>query len=213
VVKRSIPGSALKAVLKRSKDFDSQDAQSLSISNETKRGLVTIGVIQDGERDELLVNGESVDDKRLYTVATTDYAGFGDTGYVELTSVAFAGPILPRDYRYLCPLTLVADRATHSKNGDYDDPQCGGIFDTRDDFDYVNGEPADRQILNYEQQLERWARLKRDSAADPWSTMSVLDRSVQLRPVWFLSLAKASAGLSACAIMRRRTLDKPILRA
>lgn len=90
-------------MLKRSKDFDSQDAQSLSISNETKRGLVTIGVVQDAERDELLVNGESVDDKRLHTVATTDYAGFGDTGYVELTSAAFAGPILPRDFKYLCP--------------------------------------------------------------------------------------------------------------
>jgi 2',3'-cyclic-nucleotide 2'-phosphodiesterase (5'-nucleotidase family) len=197
IIKRTLPGSSLKAALKRSKDFDKQDVSSTSLELERNRGLVLLGITTDAEREQYLVNGEPLDEGKLYTVATSDYIGLGDTGYPELVSGAVGGPTLPRDFGYVCPVYLAVEYATHAPDGDYDDPRCGKVLAAKNYFDHLADTPIDTRTDSYIQKLERWVGVNRLSAPDPWSAMLPMERQSQLRPEWFLSLSKATASMNA----------------
>lgn len=189
LVKRTLPGKALKEVLKRSKEFDDRDASQLSLDVERKRGLVTLGITHDARRDQYIVNGEPLDEGRLYTVATTDYAALGDTGYPELVTEAVGGPRLARDFDYLCPLHLIVHLAI--PNGDYDDARCAQALRADEYLDHLEGEPRDLQADTYFRRLVRWV-LPNPSRDDPWASMTPMEEKSQLRRSWFVSLKKAA---------------------
>jgi hypothetical protein len=69
-----VPGSALKKALAHSDTL------------EAGRKLETLGIRK--TNDEYFVNELPLDDNRLYTIATTDYIGAGDTGYPDLVKAA-----------------------------------------------------------------------------------------------------------------------------
>jgi hypothetical protein len=49
-------------------------------------------------RKEFLINGEVIDPNRLYSIATTDYIGVGDTGYPEIVEPGFGNPQVAVDF-------------------------------------------------------------------------------------------------------------------
>jgi hypothetical protein len=196
VIKRTLPGKSLKEVLKRSKSFDERDDSLLSLDVEKRRGLVKLGIAHDAARDQYLVNGEPLDDGRLYTVATSDYAGLGDTGYPELISDAAGGPLLPRDFKYVCPLHLVVDLARQTSGEDYDDPRCGEALTGEAYFDHLEGTPPDTRTDSYGRRLAVWLHPKRRHE-DPWPKLTALETKSQLRPEWFFSLSKTTLAFNA----------------
>jgi hypothetical protein len=78
-----VPGSALKSALEASKKYDLEDANNLSLADEKDRGLAFLGIVSRGK--DSLINEAPLDEKKIYTLATTDYVAGGDTGYLDLT--------------------------------------------------------------------------------------------------------------------------------
>jgi hypothetical protein len=91
----TLKGDTLKKVLDDSAKLDALDAQATNASVETKRGLITWG-IQKTRDKQYLVDGTQLDPNRLYTVATSNHIGAGDTGYPELADPQFSDAKLPR---------------------------------------------------------------------------------------------------------------------
>ena len=97
-----VPGSALKKALEQSAVYEAAEKSTLSLSVDNGRKLETLGIRSQG--GEYFVNDLPLDDNRLYTLATTDYIGAGDTGYPDLVKAArnprthpaaFAGNLVP----------------------------------------------------------------------------------------------------------------------
>lgn len=97
-----VPGSALKTALQQSDNYDSQERSKLLLSVDKGRQLEVLGVrSNDGQ---YFINDLPLDEKRIYSVATTDYIGAGDTGYPDLIKdalnarthpAAFSGKLVP----------------------------------------------------------------------------------------------------------------------
>ena len=99
-----VPGAALKKVLAQSEAFEAAENAKLALSVDKGRKLETLGIRK--EKDEYFINGLPLQDGRIYTIATTDYIGAGDTGYPELIKAARN----PRNY----PAAFTGDLTTIS---------------------------------------------------------------------------------------------------
>ncbi len=210
LVKRMVVGKVLKDILKRSKGFEADDASILSLETEKNRALLSSGIVYDPERDEYVVNGEPLDEGRLYSVATSDYAALGDTGYPELLSVSVAGPKSPHDFKYLCPLRFAVQYDLSNRNRDCGDLDCGKILSAQGYFDHLMGTPTDRQRLGYGERLERWLSLHHEEPNRTWhpDRMPPLERQTQLAAVPFISLTKLSGSLNAVRNNENETTRK-----
>jgi hypothetical protein len=93
-----VPGSALQAAMKQSKAYDADDASTLSLADEKKRGLVATGIRYDSAHDEYVINEVPLDKNRIYAVVTSDYIGAGDTGYPDLATSAIRTLTVPKDF-------------------------------------------------------------------------------------------------------------------
>jgi hypothetical protein len=93
-----VPGSVLLSAMKQSKAYDADDASQTSVSDEKKRGFIVFGMRHDSARDEFLINEIPVDKNRIYSVATSDYIGAGDTGYPDLAANAVRPLLAPQDF-------------------------------------------------------------------------------------------------------------------
>ena len=91
----TVTGDTLKKVLKESGLFDQQDIQATQEKTETNQGLYTFG-LRKTEDDQYVIDGDLLDPKRLYTVATTNHITAGDTGYPELNDPLLASKKLPK---------------------------------------------------------------------------------------------------------------------
>ena len=96
IVCRALSGADLKKALKQS---DGSPAL-------TK--LKYLGVEKDNLHENYIVGGQAVDEKRLYSVALTDFLAFGDTGYSDL-SASDVG--VPDTIRSMKNYKLVAEAA------------------------------------------------------------------------------------------------------
>lgn len=99
-----VPGAALKRVLAQSEAFEAAENAKLALSVDKGRKLETLGIRK--VKGEYFINGLPVQDSRVYTVATTDYIGAGDTGYPDLVKAARN----PRNY----PAAFTGDLTTIS---------------------------------------------------------------------------------------------------
>jgi len=87
-----VTGASIKKILKRSKELDDLDRDALSTELEKGRGSAIAGVVPDpNEKDKYYVNGVPLDDAGLYSIVTTDYLGFGDTGYSDVKDGSVPG--------------------------------------------------------------------------------------------------------------------------
>jgi hypothetical protein len=197
-IRLAVTGAALKAVVRRGREFDAQDGSTFNTGLEERRGLLVLGILADPEQGALLVNGEPIEDGRLYSVATTDYLAFGDTGYPELRNPAVPPPIRLVDLKHLAPLShmLCAVLARHSPSLQ---GQCGRLEeDPAEYWDRISHMPFDaRAGFTPLRRLAAWPEqglLRKSPLEDKRSP--AIDRAVQQRPVWWLALEKAETGLS-----------------
>ena len=79
---RPLSGRLLARMKADSDRYDSEDQNRLSEHVEYGRGLDYLGMFQNG--GDLTIGGSTVNPGNLYSVATTDYLGVGDTGYAAL---------------------------------------------------------------------------------------------------------------------------------
>jgi hypothetical protein len=91
-----LPGSTIQSLLQTSEQL--QEQEDLGLATELSQGwaLASLGVTQetkepkitgqdlDQKKNNLLINGQYLDPKKLYSVAITDYLANGDTGYPAL---------------------------------------------------------------------------------------------------------------------------------
>lgn len=121
-----VTGATIKAMLKDSDNFDRLDASDLAISEERNRGLARLGLSK-GD-DAYVVNGAPLDDKKLYSVAMTDYLASGDTGYPELRVPAVPPVKRIRDYHGLIEIGVLLCHAMQ-------DQGCRGPLPPEEYFD------------------------------------------------------------------------------
>lgn len=93
-----VPGSTLQSVMKQSKVYDDDDKSLLSLSGETNRGLVTLGIRLNSNTGQYLINEVPLDPTRVYAVSTSDFIATGDTGYPDLAANAIRQFSTPRDF-------------------------------------------------------------------------------------------------------------------
>src|SRR4029434_1932161 len=88
-------------VLTQSDTYEAGQYDASSAGSEADRALARLGIFKDSLTGDLIVGGSALQDGKLYSVATTDYVGLGDTGYPAFRQV----PVLPatrvRDYERL----------------------------------------------------------------------------------------------------------------
>lgn len=208
-----VTGAALKDALKKADQFDANDASSLSVEAETLRGFVSLGVARDATTKEYFVNGEAIDDSRLYGLAVTDYIGMGDTGYPELLAKAPVAPDrvvqlkrLSRIATMLCERISAAVPALQTAACHVADPAAAN--DVRWQLDAANQQPADTTHgLWAPRRLFRWfvpPPARQPIANRPGQNPT--ERIVQDREVWKVILDSAQLGYSRTT--RDRTPDE-----
>ena len=194
VLRVEVTGSTLKALMQRSSQFDEQDASALELELEAGRGLVTLGILQDPETGQWMVNGEPVADGRLYALAVTDYLALGDTGYPELQQPAVPRPMRPREFKTLSRLSSLLCHAVASSPGP---AGCGDkTFDASGYFDPTTDQPSDTAAgFTPRQRLLRWPShgLKRPT---PYASANALEYATQMRPVWSVTLDRLEGAYS-----------------
>jgi len=194
-----VPGSTLKKTLDQSKAFDEEDKSSLSLADETNRGLITLGITYDADRKEYRINGLALDQNKLYSVATSEFIAMGDTGYPDLASSQVTSPVVPmdagQDGKFKTISSVVCRRL--------DLPQdCLPEIQGKSYFDESHALPDDPRIgKTSSRQLELWSIFHHPgevpgSPAESGDLQTAADNAVSNRTVWDFNLSKWSLGLT-----------------
>jgi 5'-nucleotidase-like protein len=191
----TVTGDTLQKVLKESAGFDQQDLQATQEKTETGRGFFTLGIGKT-EDDQYVMDGDLLDPKRLYTVATTNHITAGDTGYPELNDPQLANKQLPR---------LGGVEGTRISELVCDEMfQTGCIRNTPTSYPKGDGNSlfASRQDGPTENQPSHGARVQAwfihslDQPLIPnkksGSDGADLETKIENRPIWRFSLVQAS---------------------
>src|SRR5437660_3160496 len=199
-----LSGSTLQKIMNLSKGFDSEDSSSLSLSDETGRGLLAIGIRYDSERSEYVVNGRPLDPGKLYSVVSSDFVTGADTGYPDIATSQLHPASGPGDLdaRLRKISSLVCATLTN------DTGQCLGEVDRVDYFDDFDGEPLQKRRTDTNlETLKRWSiffprgPVPGDPAsikpAKPPSIKDATDQAVQDHRLWDFSVSKLTFGLNA----------------
>jgi hypothetical protein len=188
LVRIDVTGDSLKSLMDQSDKFDAADANTLNSDLGTGRGLLKLGISQDNEKN-WLVDGQIIDPGRLYSVATTDYLAYGDTGYVGLKAAN-----LPRlaKLETLVPLSEVVCRAVT----DPADPSCGSArLDARQYFDLTLLQPPSKAQQRPFDDLQKWIKSV-VPLAKPIKVVDSEELQVQNHPLWSITLEKADISYS-----------------
>ena len=191
-----VPGSALKKAFEQSGKYEAAEKSTLALSVETGRKLETLGVRNEG--GEYFINDLPLDENRIYTIATTDYIGAGDTGYPDLVKAARNPRTHPAAFNgELAPISsLVCSRY-------FDDEAqakryCLPLVDSETYLDRTTA----KTIPTYKPE-SRFTRLWKatgfawpDKAKPTDSVDSALEQAVQRRTFWAFSLKNLSFGFS-----------------
>lgn len=192
-----VPGSSLLKAMALSKKFDEEDSTTLSLENETGRGLVKLGIRYDKEAGQYLVNEVPVEPSRLYAVATTDYIGAGDTGYPELATDAISAPRQPSQFpNTLASISTIVCRSLYPNEGKN---LCYPDLPRDDYFDRTAQKPTDsREGPNFWSRVvalvpfhhpDSAERSKLDEQRQKGSSEDAANRKVEERLIWDRSTA------------------------
>jgi len=187
VVRLPVTGATLKALMSKSKEFDAADKDSLSTALEQDRGIVSLGIFQDSETKNWIVNGQVLEDAKLYALAITDYLALGDTGYSALQTPAIPPADRVRSLKSMYRLGAVIcnEIRTHGLPGAVCDDlnlEASNYFDPADQapFDTTPGYTPWRRFL-------AWARPEQ-LADDRYKGQSPVEGTIQQRRVFSVSL-------------------------
>lgn len=192
-----VPGSAIKKAMEQSRAFDNEDNSALSLSDERSRGLATLGITPDSERDGYTINGLPLDPNKLYAVATTDYISAGDTGYPDLASSQIDQPTVGTDFgRKLTSISSLVCRSLPSQSN------CEPDFQADSYFDFLQADPVDpRKGKTAGKQLEIWSLFYHPHAVPGAKAAKppAAEETVQQRPLWDFALNKLTLGITRLA--------------
>ncbi|HET9399743.1 MAG TPA: hypothetical protein VFO34_02230, partial [Candidatus Acidoferrales bacterium] len=200
-----VPGSALQQALKESKAFDSADRSNLTIGQYKNRGLLSVGIVFDSAHGEYLINGLRLDPTKLYSIATSDFIGGGDTGYPDLATAQMRAPVVPSDYdKQLQTISGIVCRAVA---GDAWAAHCIGPIERDSYLDEIALKPANTGPSNTPlEQLRVWSVFHhsrpvpgdpRKAALRPATLQNSMDNWIEYRPIWDFRLIKASFGITS----------------
>jgi hypothetical protein len=141
-----VPGSTLQAVMKQSKLYDGEDSSKLSLVDEKKRGFAAFGIRPDADTGEYFINEVPLDTGRVYTVATSDFVGVGDTGYPDLATAAIRPFVTPEDVdRNLRPIGGLVCMALADK---VEKAECRGVVGRDELFDDITASPTNAKSVD-----------------------------------------------------------------
>jgi len=199
-----VPGSAIQSALKLSKAFDSLDRSNLSIGDHKNRGLLSVGITYDAAHAEYLINGNRLNPTQLYSVATSDFIGGGDTGYPDFAAAQIRPPAVPTDFD--SELMTVSGIVCRGLAGDMWEAHCIGPIDRDTYLDEIAASPTDTGPSKTPgEELRAWTVFHHPRAVPgdtgaalqgPASLQAQMDRAVEYRPLWDFKLVKATFGLT-----------------
>jgi len=191
-----VPGSALKKALEQSRKYEQEDADPLSLADQSRRELVVIGAEKQGK--EFLVNEMPIDDKKIYAVATTDYIGAGDTGYPDLDAAALNQKNLPTQFpKRLEPISSVVCRKLLS-DGDKYKANCMDKLKRDDYLDVITAQAAPPQRPPgfgkrlWDMKPFKWP----DDTKESETLGEATEQNAQRRSIWVFSLQNFSLGFN-----------------
>ncbi len=189
----AVTGAQLRNAIEQSSAFDRLDADALSLAHERRRGLAVLGLYRDPGSKDYFVNGEPLDDKRLYSVATSDFAALGDTGYPSLREQV-GRPASPDNVKMLLHISaLVCSQFKATEI--FAHATCRPQVNLRNYFDEISTTPLDTSPgLTPAKNFLNWLTFK--VPPSPLSRAPKLEKSVQERGRWNFVIEKASAGYS-----------------
>ncbi len=189
-----VPGSDLRAALKKSDEYASEADATFSLGVDGGRHLETLGVMPDGE--DYLINGLPLDDTRIYAVATTDYIGAGDTGYPDLVKAALNPRTHPAAFSgNLIQISTLVCRKLFPKPADALS-YCQSPLISEEYLDVSTA----KQIPPYKRPgffQKTWEAFELEwpaSSSEPGTMAEAIEQTVQRREIWKFSLPNFSFG-------------------
>jgi hypothetical protein len=196
-----VPGSALQQALKQSKTFDTADKSNLSIGENKNRGLVSVGITFDAAHGEYLINGNRLDPAKLYSVATSDYIGGGDTGFPDLAAAQIRPASLPTDFDK--QLVTISGAVCRGLAGESWNAHCIGPIQRDSYLDEIAALPANTgPSYTAKEQLWTWSIFHHPRAVPgkqkerPATLQNRMDQYVEYRPLLDFKLIKATFGVT-----------------
>ena len=189
---KTFTGASLKGALKKSAASDGYQT------------LTSLGVKKDDLHDNFVIHGEALDEKKIYSVALTDYLAFGDTGYSELAG----GDLKPLDtvgtFKSFKPVAALAANAVFGFP--IEAIKASSYFDRIDSVPTAEtpGFNRHRQVLDW---FDHWI------AAYPYtpsifakkpSPKEQLEDDAQRRHLWFFNIEKLNIGYNLTFIGGRQ---------
>jgi 2',3'-cyclic-nucleotide 2'-phosphodiesterase (5'-nucleotidase family) len=197
VVQVALTGAQLTSLVEQSDVFNRADSNGLTANLETGRGLKTLGLTLDPDGKTLVVNGATVDPNKLYSVATTDYLAYGDTGYAAF---AAARPLPISDLVNLTVLSRLVCRAIGPPSDCSEDPsrKASPYFDTSRDAPLLQTQSASGFA-----DLAKWAAELKTVHAPPATPTAgggagaPAEQQAQDHTFWTVALEKSDLTYSA----------------
>jgi hypothetical protein len=189
----SVTGAQLRSAIDQSLTFDRLDADALSFAHERRRGLAVLGLYKDPVSKEYYVNGDPLNDRKLYSVATSDFAALGDTGYPSLKEQV-GRPTSPDNVKMLLHISALV--CSQFKETDtFSHASCRPQVDLDNYFDEISATPLDTSRgFTPAKNLLSWMAFK--VPPRPLRQAPPLEKSVQERGRWNLTIEEVSAGYS-----------------
>jgi hypothetical protein len=187
----AVTGAQLRSAMEQSSVYDRLDVEDLSLSHEKSRGLAVLGLYKDPVFKTYVVNGEPLDDKKLYSVATSDFAALGDTGYPSLRE-QFWGLPSPENVKTLFHISALVC-AQFKAIKEYAGARCRRQVDVSNYFDVSAAAPLDTSPgLTPLKNFLNWATFK--VPPNPLQRAPQLERAVQRKGRWNFTVEEASGG-------------------
>ncbi len=157
VICRSASGKMLSAMKRESDQYDSSDQDRLAEPVEVGRGLDYLGMFSG--KTGLVVGGFPITSGSLYSIATTDYLGVGDTGYPALHDPAVPAPAPMSDMSRLDEVSaLVCNAIADALPVEQQDAaRCRKPADPATYFDQITMDPFSQPAaVTAREKLDAW---------------------------------------------------------
>jgi hypothetical protein len=189
----AVTGAQLRSAIEQSSVFDRLDADALSLTHERRRGLSVLGLYKDPVSMNYFINGDPLDDKRLYSVATSDFAAFGDTGYPSLRE-QIGRPVSPDNVNMLLHISALVCSQFKATEA-FAHATCRPQVNLNSYFDEISATPLDPAgELTPGKNFLNWLTFR--VPPDPIRRAPKHEKSVQERGRWNFAIENVSAGYS-----------------
>lgn len=191
----AVTGAALKAAMQKSKDLARMDGDPLNYDLEKGRDLLAVGIVEDRVRKLWLIRGEPVEDGRMYSIVSSDYLAFGDTGYADLRRPAAGLPPRVSELQDVFPLSALVCH-TFAAMPAYKNINCSDAgFPAQTYLDWTSMKPmGSTTVMTPLRRVRYWLMASlREGKHGPLARTSTpaIEKSAQNAPNWSVALEKA----------------------